>query len=131
MSEKPLVPAPDSRPPPSAPQGSDPPRGGPDSFQRIFLEGLEKYQTSASRQVGSDAEEAAANIAQRTKPSRALGGLELRSPRAIVETLVITTAIPALGWAVDANDPFFVKHHFAWLCFAPLLVSLRHGFTLG
>src|SRR5207237_535221 len=79
----------------------------------------------------SDVEEAAANIAQRTKPSRALGGLELRSPRAIVETIVITAAIPALGWAVDRNDPFFVKHHFAWLCFAPLLVSLRHGFTLG
>ncbi|MDF2692706.1 MAG: Extracellular Matrix protein PelD [Labilithrix sp.] len=49
----------------------------------------------------------------------------------IGESVVITAAVPAVGFAVDHTDPFFLHGRFPWLVFAPLLVALRHGFTLG
>lgn len=111
---------------------SDPPKAGPpDSFARIFLGGLEKYEANATRSVGSATEEAAANLGQKTQRARPMAGLELRANRAILETVAITIAIPTLGYIVDRTDPFFLKTRFAWILFAPLLVSLRHGFTLG
>lgn len=53
------------------------------------------------------------------------------STKRIAESVVITMAIPALGYSVDREDPFFLHHRFPWLVFAPLLVALRHGFRLG
>ncbi|HVH44260.1 MAG TPA: hypothetical protein VM925_18035, partial [Labilithrix sp.] len=51
--------------------------------------------------------------------------------RRIAETILLTAAIPAVGCIVDRSDPFFLHATFPWLVFAPLLVALRHGFTLG
>jgi hypothetical protein len=51
--------------------------------------------------------------------------------RALVESVVLTLAFPALGYAFDRSDPFFLKHPFPWIVFAPLLVGLRHGFAPG
>ncbi|MBX3206040.1 MAG: hypothetical protein KF764_13290 [Labilithrix sp.] len=51
--------------------------------------------------------------------------------RRLAESIVVTAAIPAIGWVVDRSDPFFLHYRFPWLVFAPLLVALRHGFTLG
>ena len=51
--------------------------------------------------------------------------------RRIAESLVITAAIPAIGYIVDRDDPFFLRHRFPWIVFAPLLVALRHGFRVG
>lgn len=51
--------------------------------------------------------------------------------RRIAESIVLTAAIPAIGYVVDRNDPFFLRHRFPWLAFAPLLVALRHGFRIG
>jgi hypothetical protein len=60
-----------------------------------------------------------------------IAGLAARSPAAIAEAAVLTLAIPAIGFGIDRSDPFFLKYHFPWLVFAPLLIALRHGFTLG
>ena len=51
--------------------------------------------------------------------------------RRIAECVAITIAIPAIGFLIDPADPFFLRHRFPWLVFAPLLVALRHGFRLG
>jgi hypothetical protein len=51
--------------------------------------------------------------------------------RRIVECIVVTLAIPTIGYAIDRSDPFFLRYRFPWLVLAPLLVALRHGFTLG
>lgn len=64
-------------------------------------------------------------------PRAALARLRGRSAIAIGEAAAITLAIPALGFGIDRTDPFFLKYHFPWLVFAPLLIALRHGFTLG
>jgi hypothetical protein len=49
----------------------------------------------------------------------------------IAETIVLTIAIPTVGYAVDRTDPFLLHVRFPWLVFAPLLVALRHGFRFG
>lgn len=119
---------PEEPPPPSG----DPRQGPPDSFARLFLQGLSKYETSPARAYGSATEEAAANIAERSRPPRrAIAGIELRSSRAIIETVAMTIAMPVAGLLWDRADPFFLDTRFPWIVFAPLLVSLRHGFTLG
>jgi hypothetical protein len=46
-----------------------------------------------------------------------------------VETIVITLLLPAIGYSLDASDPFFIDYRFPWLILAPLLISLRHGFV--
>jgi len=51
--------------------------------------------------------------------------------RRIAECVAITIAIPAIGFLIDPADPFFLRHRFPWIVFAPLLVALRHGFRLG
>jgi polysaccharide biosynthesis protein PelD len=63
--------------------------------------------------------------------ARRLRGLDFRSRGAVLETAVLTFALPLIGWGVDHGDPFFIGHPFSWLVFAPLLVALRHGFTLA
>lgn len=105
--------------------------GPPDSFARIFLEGVSKYRKETGRDIGTPTEEAASNLAQRTAPARSVSGLDLRSPWAIAETIAITVGLPLLGFIVDRNDPFFLHYSFSWIIFAPLLISLRHGFMLG
>jgi len=54
-----------------------------------------------------------------------------RTLERIAESTAITIAVPAVGYAVDHADPFFLHSRFPWLAFAPLLVALRHGFSLG
>ena len=51
--------------------------------------------------------------------------------RRIAESIAITVAIPAIGYVVDRDDPFFLHHRFPWIAFAPLLVGSRHGFRMG
>lgn len=108
-----------------------PRRGPPDSFSRIFLEGLSKYHKNTGHDVGSPTEEAAANTAQRTAPAQAAHGLDLRSPRALAETVAITVALPVLGFLLDRHDPLFLTCRFSWIVLAPVLIALRHGLTLG
>lgn len=55
----------------------------------------------------------------------------LATVKRVAESAVVTLAIPAIGYAIDPADPFFLHQRFPWLVFAPLLVALRHGFTLG
>lgn len=117
--------------PAQPPEEREPTQAGPDSFARLFLEGLAKYRKQSGRHIQTATEEAASNIAQRAAPQPAQYGLELRSPRAILETIALTVGIPLLGLVVDRADPFFLKYRFSWIMFAPLLVALRHGFTLG
>jgi polysaccharide biosynthesis protein PelD len=54
-----------------------------------------------------------------------------RMVRAVVESVVLTLAFPALGYLLDRSDPFFLARPFPWIVFAPLLVGLRHGFAPG
>jgi hypothetical protein len=49
----------------------------------------------------------------------------------LVETLVITAALPAAGYALQNPDPFLLQASFPWLVFAPLLVGVQHGLSLG
>ena len=94
MSE-PVEPPPDKRPPPA----------GPDSFARIFLEGLAKYRKQSGRHLQTATEEAASNLAQRTIARAPTYGLELRSPRAIVETIAMTVGVPFLGFIARQRRP--------------------------
>lgn len=48
-----------------------------------------------------------------------------------VETVVIALLLPAIGYSLDASDPFFMDYRFPWLILAPVLISLRHGFVCG
>ncbi len=64
-------------------------------------------------------------------PSAAGPSERARVARALAESVALTLAFPALGYALDAGDPFFLKHPFPWIVFAPLLVGLRHGFAPG
>jgi polysaccharide biosynthesis protein PelD len=50
---------------------------------------------------------------------------------ASLEMLVLTMVLPAIGFGVRANDPFYLNCRFPWLIFAPLLISLRYGFLFG
>jgi hypothetical protein len=108
-------------------------KGPPGSFSRIFLGGLEKYRKlTGSRDLESPVEEAAAHLAQeRIPPAQraAANVVRLRSPRAAIETLLITIALPFLGHTI-ARDPLFLSG-FPWLVLAPLLIGLRHGFAFG
>lgn len=47
--------------------------------------------------------------------------------RAWLETAFITLLAPAIGWALHAQDPFFLQARMAWIALAPLLVGLQHG----
>lgn len=49
----------------------------------------------------------------------------------VLETLLLTLAVPALGWAINPGDPFFLQEPFAWLIAGPLLVGLRYGFAFA
>lgn len=48
-----------------------------------------------------------------------------------VETAVLTSVAPCLGYALNARDPFFIEGHFPWPMLAPLLAGLRYGFLAG
>jgi hypothetical protein len=106
----------------------------PGSFSRLFLGSLEKYRGRQPSQLdfGGATQEAAAQIADQSAPvGKRSGGAtyRLRSPMAIVETLLLTFLIPGIGWLIHKGDPFFLGHRFSWLLFAPLLLGLRHGFV--
>jgi polysaccharide biosynthesis protein PelD len=64
-------------------------------------------------------------------PAPSVSARASRSLRAWVESIVLTLLFPAVGWLADRADPFFVKHSFPWIVFAPLLIGLRHGFAAG
>lgn len=130
-SSAPFAPGSTERTPPvSAARPTRSPSGPPGAFARVFLEGLSKYR-ARTHDVGTPTEEAAANLAERAAPARALHGLDLRSPRAIVETLAVTVGVPLVGYAIDRSDPLFLRDRFSWLVLAPVLVALRHGLTMG
>lgn len=48
-----------------------------------------------------------------------------------IETIMITGAVPAVGFLVNRQDPFFLQADFPWSLFAPLLVGLRYGVGLS
>lgn len=50
---------------------------------------------------------------------------------AVLETLIITLALPVIGSWLRPQDPFFMHEDFPWLIMAPLLASLRYGFAHG
>jgi hypothetical protein len=54
-----------------------------------------------------------------------------RPIQAVIETIVITTLVPAIGFLANPGDPFYLSSGFPWLAMAPLLIGLRHGSTLG
>jgi hypothetical protein len=47
------------------------------------------------------------------------------------ESVALTAAFPLVGWWIDPGDPFFLRHTFPWIVFAPVLIGLRHGFAPG
>ncbi|GAB3682854.1 PelD GGDEF domain-containing protein [Salinisphaera aquimarina] len=49
----------------------------------------------------------------------------------VLESVVITALIPAIGWLFNPQDPLFYDSPFAWLIAAPLLAGLRYGFIYG
>lgn len=55
----------------------------------------------------------------------------LVSKTAWLETLVLTGILPAVGYKINAIDPFYLDNRFPWLILAPLLVTLRYGFIFG
>lgn len=58
--------------------------------------------------------------------------LRLFTVRAVwFETVALTALMPLIGYAVNADDPFFLNNQFPWLILAPLLISLRYGFLFG
>ena len=106
----------------------------PNSFSRIFLSSLDRYQKSRSgtRHIGSAIEEASGYIAQETATHDRHAGsaaIKLRSPRAALETLLLTVLIPLIGYLTNHNDPFFFEYGCSWLLLAPVLLGLRHGFA--
>jgi hypothetical protein len=129
--------APPARAASRAREASDdaPPSGrtgaGPGSFSRIFLGSVEKYRGKTGH-VGSASQEAASALGQAAGSEEKVASgptLKLRSPLALIEALVLTLILPAIGWLTDHNDPFFLNHHFSWIVAAPLLLGLRHGFA--
>jgi hypothetical protein len=53
------------------------------------------------------------------------------SPQAVLETVVLTLAVPGVGWLVDRTDPLMLHRSFSWLVVVPILVGMRHGLILG
>jgi polysaccharide biosynthesis protein PelD len=51
--------------------------------------------------------------------------------KAMMETILITLLLPAVGYLLHPQDPFFLDSRFPWLALAPLLLSLRYGFAYG
>ncbi len=51
--------------------------------------------------------------------------------KAWIETIVITLAIPGIGFLINKADPFFLSSPFPWLIFSPLLLCLQYGLTYG
>lgn len=50
----------------------------------------------------------------------------------MLETLVISLAIPALGFILHPEDPLLLESGTAWLLVAgPLLIGIRYGFAFG
>ncbi|WP_394426087.1 PelD GGDEF domain-containing protein [Vreelandella stevensii] len=49
-----------------------------------------------------------------------------------LEALVITLALPVIGWIINPNDPLLLGSGLTWLlAIAPLLVGMRYGFAMG
>lgn len=50
----------------------------------------------------------------------------------LLETLVITLALPVIGWLINPEDPLLLGSGLTWLlAIAPLLVGMRYGFAMG
>ncbi|MGM0521583.1 MAG: PelD GGDEF domain-containing protein [Pseudomonadota bacterium] len=50
----------------------------------------------------------------------------------LLETLVITLALPTIGWLINPQDPLLLGSGLTWLlAIAPLLVGMRYGFAMG
>jgi polysaccharide biosynthesis protein PelD len=57
--------------------------------------------------------------------------IRVASSVAWIETILITIFVPLFGYWVHEDDPFFLKHDFPWLLFAPILPAMRYGFGHG
>jgi len=53
------------------------------------------------------------------------------SPKALLETVALTLAMPGIGWLIDRTDPLMLNRPFSWLLVAPLLIGIRHGLAFG
>lgn len=49
----------------------------------------------------------------------------------LVETAVMTLAVPLIGYGIDKSDPFFLSSSFPWLIIPPLLLGLNYGLAYG
>ncbi|HEY2517696.1 MAG TPA: GAF domain-containing protein [Polyangiaceae bacterium] len=63
------------------------------------------------------------------KPARA--DVEAGAATMWIETLVLTLALPAVGWFFRRSDPFFLRAGFPWIALGPILAALRYGFAPG
>jgi len=48
-----------------------------------------------------------------------------------LEMLVMTTAVLAVGFYFNREDPFFLDSDFPWAVLAPVLIALRYGMAAG
>ncbi|GHE21272.1 PelD GGDEF domain-containing protein [Halomonas urumqiensis] len=50
----------------------------------------------------------------------------------VIETLVLSLGLPAVGWLISPDDPLLLDMGLPWLLVAaPLLVGIRYGFAFG
>lgn len=49
----------------------------------------------------------------------------------ILETVLLTLALPIVGLLLHRQDPLFLDSGFTWLIIAPLLAGIRYGFVYG
>lgn len=50
----------------------------------------------------------------------------------LLEALIITLALPVIGWVINPDDPLLLGSGLTWLlAIAPLLVGMRYGFAMG
>ena len=48
-----------------------------------------------------------------------------------LEVIVLSAAIPSVGFLLNGQDPFFLRSGFPWPVIAPALIALRYGIGLG
>ncbi|QGZ63112.1 PelD GGDEF domain-containing protein [Paraburkholderia acidisoli] len=58
-------------------------------------------------------------------------GVVRRRTIALVETLVATLVVLALGMAFDRADPLFMHSGFGWIWIVPVVIALRYGSIVG
>jgi len=49
----------------------------------------------------------------------------------VIESIAVPISLIIIGYLIDSLDPFFINNQFSWLILAPLIVSLRYGYSYG